>query len=89
MSHILEKEAKMLVDAGSIKRALVVNADLESGYQILLFKKADKSNQISNFDYQIARQRGGTRVFKTLDAAAACIASLGIVGFDVSVRAPS
>ncbi|MEG1156615.1 MAG: hypothetical protein RSD94_12120 [Acinetobacter sp.] len=88
MSQILEKEAKMLVDAGSVRRALVVNADLESGYQILLFKKADKTNQKTDFDYQIARQRGGTRVFKTLDAAAACIASIGLVGFDVQVKAP-
>lgn len=88
MSQILEKEAKMLVEAGSIKRALVVNADLEAGYQILLFKKVDKGNQKADFDYQIARQRGGTRVFKTLDAAAACIAAIGLGGFDVSVKAP-
>lgn len=36
----------------------------------------------------LERQRGGTRVFATLEAVARCVAAAGLAGFRVQVRPP-
>lgn len=82
MSQIQEKEAKLLIDSGAIGAVVVRSSPMDKGYIIMLRSK----NQKSIFDYVISLQRGGERVFKTLDAAAATVKAIGIAEFAVDMK---
>ena len=65
------KDLIMLFDAGSLKKAKVVIAPLGVGYNLL----ADK--------HILQAQRGGDRVFKTIDAACESALKIGFKRVEV------
>ncbi|MDE1335393.1 plasmid replication protein RepB [Vibrio aestuarianus] len=67
------KDLKMLFDAGSLKKAQIVLAPMGSGYILLL------DNHV------LQAQRGGDRLFKSLDAAAESAARIGFKHIHVTL----
>jgi hypothetical protein len=78
-----ELQAKWVFDQGGFSRAVVVPTPMGAGYHLHLVKFGKQSETVV-----IERQRGGWRVFKTIDAA---INTAGGIGFrrievDISTR---
>ncbi|GEM77535.1 hypothetical protein [Vibrio sagamiensis] len=65
------KDLKILFDAGAVKKATVVSAPLEGGYHLLIDK------------HVLQAQRGGDRLFKTLDAACESASNIGFKRIEV------
>lgn len=74
-------EAKTLFDAGVLVRAVVVRAPMAAaGWHLELFKKGGKTGD------GIERQRGGYRVYATIDAAVASAEAIGFRQVEVSLQ---
>ena len=65
------KDLILLFDAGSLKKAKVVKAPLDKGYHLLVDK------------HVLQAQRGGDRVFKTIDAACESASKVGFKKVEV------
>ena len=65
------KDLIMLFDAGSVKKAKVVAAPLGTGYNLLVDK------------HILQAQRGGDRIFKTIDAACESASKIGFKNIEV------
>lgn len=65
------KDLILLFDAGSVKKAKVVIAPLGGGYNLLIDK------------HVLQAQRGGDRVFKTIDAACESASRIGFKRIEV------
>jgi alpha-beta hydrolase superfamily lysophospholipase len=78
-----EKEAKLAFDSGRYSKAVIVPTLMGAGYHVHLirFGKHAESDVIE-------RQRGGWRVFSTIDAAANTAHSIGFkrIEIDLSSR---
>jgi hypothetical protein len=78
-----EKEAKLAFDSGRYSKAVIVPTPLGAGFHVHLirFGKHAESDVIE-------RQRGGWRVFSTIDAAANTAPSIGFkrIEIDLSSR---
>lgn len=73
-------EAKTLFDAGVLVRAVVVRAPMAAGYHLELFRKGAKAGEA------IERQRGGYRVYATIDAAVASAEAIGFRQIEVVLQ---
>ena len=78
-----EKEAKLVFDGGAYSKAVIVPTPMGAGYHVHLirFGKHAESDVIE-------RQRGGWRVFSTIDAAANTAHGIGFkrIEIDLSSR---
>lgn len=78
-----EKEAKLVYELGGFSKSLIVPTPLGNGYHLHLvrFGKAAETDVIE-------RQRGGWRVFSTIDAAANTANGIGFrrIEIDLSSR---
>ena len=78
-----EKDAKMVFDGGGYSKAVIVPTPLSAGFHVHLiqFGKHAESDVIE-------RQRGGWRVFSTIDAAANTAHGIGFkrIEIDLSSR---
>lgn len=78
-----EKEAKLAFDSGRYSKAVIVPTPMGAGFHVHLirFGKHAESDVIE-------RQRGGWRVFSTIDAAANTAHSIGFkrIEIDLSSR---
>ncbi|MCP5197395.1 MAG: hypothetical protein H6974_11520 [Gammaproteobacteria bacterium] len=70
---------KILAEAGAV-REVEAMLDLPAGW-IVWITYATRSGEQRE---ALERQRGGARVFTTLDAVARCLAGLGLPGFRVN-----
>lgn len=73
-------EAKRLFDEGVFVRAVIVRVPMGDGYHLELFRKGGKSAET------VERQRGGFRVFATIDAAVASAEAIGFRQVEVSLQ---
>lgn len=73
-------EAKTLFDEGLLVRAVVVRAPMAAGYHLELYRKGGKACEA------IERQRGGFRLFATIDAAVASAEAVGFRQVEVSLQ---
>lgn len=73
-------EAKTLFDAGVLVRAVVVRVPMSSGWHLELFRKGGNKTGDG-----IERQRGGFRVFTTIDAAVSAAESIGFRHVDIDL----
>ena len=66
-------EARLIQNAGGIKKARIVPAEKENGWTVVL-------EVLENLQVvpQIEKERGGTRIFKSLDAAAEAVRAIGL-----------
>jgi len=71
---------KILAEAGAV-REVEAMPDLPVGW-IVWITYATRSGEQRE---ALERQRGGARVFATLDAVARCLAGLGLPGFQVNI----
>ena len=80
---MLEKEARLVFDGGGYSKAVIVPTVMGAGYHVHLIKfgKHAESDVIE-------RQRGGWRVFSTIDAAANTANGIGFkrIEIDLSSR---
>lgn len=75
-----ELQIQTLFDAGSLKEAVITDAAFERGYILIFVQKNGER-------YVIEKQRGGERVFKTLQGA---ISTAYAIGFrDMQIRLSS
>lgn len=65
------KDLILLFDAGSLKKAKVIQETMTSGYLLMLDK------------HVLQAQRGGNRVFKTIDAACESASKIGFKRVEV------
>ena len=72
---------KVLVEAGAVRQVAVSYAADASGWtvQVTYATRAGERHEV------LDRQRGGTRVFATLDAVARAVAGAGLSAFQVHV----
>ena len=70
---------KVLVEAGAVRDVAVSYAADASGWTVHVTYATRAGERREVLD----RQRGGTRVFATLDAVARCLAGLGLPAFQV------
>ncbi len=73
-------EAKTLFDAGVLVRAVVVRAPMAAGWNLELYRKGSKTCE------PIERQRGGYRVYATIDAAVASAEAIGFRQIEVVLQ---
>jgi len=78
-----EKDAKMVFDTGGYSKAVIVPTPMGAGYHVHLIKFGKQAGSDV-----IERQRGGWRVFSTIDAAANTAHSIGFkrIEIDLSSR---
>ena len=71
---------QVLIEAGVVRDIEVNHDDTAQGWtvQITYASRAGERCEV------LERQRGGTRVFTTLDAVARCLAGLGLTAFRVN-----
>lgn len=67
------RDLTMLFDAGSVKKATVVIAPLGGGYNLIVDK------------HVLQAQRGGDRLFKSIDAAVESATRIGFKKIEVSL----
>ncbi|WP_158162517.1 plasmid replication protein RepB [Grimontia hollisae] len=67
------KDLKLLFNAGSLKKAQVTKAPLENGFILIIDK------------HIMQAQRGGNRVFKTIDAACESASKVGFKTIEVTL----
>ena len=77
---VLEKELKLLFDAGALTEAFVYREPLSKGWVIYFSGKKKEEG------YILEKKRGGQRVFKTLDAAASMSSEIGFRSIKVNVE---
>jgi hypothetical protein len=71
---------KVLVEAGAVREVEVSYATDAEGWTVAITYASRRGEQREVLE----RQRGGVRVFATLDAAARCLAGLGLPAFRVN-----
>ena len=71
---------KVLMEAGAVRDIEVSHEATTDGW-IVTFSYLTRSGERRE---PLERQRGGVRVFTTLDAVARCLAGLGLPGFRVN-----
>ena len=78
-----EQQAKWLFDQGGFSKALVVPTPMGAGYHLHLVKFSSQRDIVV-----LERQRGGWRVFKSIDAAANTAHGIGFrrIEIDLSSR---
>lgn len=78
-----EKDAKMIFDTGGYSKAVIVPTPMGAGYHVHLIKFGKQAGSDV-----IERQRGGWRVFSTIDAAANTANGIGFkrIEIDLSSR---
>ncbi len=69
-----ERELKLLLDAGAVKRVQVHYAVMSNGFMVVIDGKS------------LETTKRETREFKTLDTAARCLFKLGLAEFSVKLR---
>lgn len=74
-------ELKVLVEAGAVREA-EAEAMPDGGGWAVWVTHASRSGERCE---ALERQRGGARVFATLDAVARCLVAVGLSGFRVNV----
>ncbi|WP_281870244.1 hypothetical protein [Vibrio nigripulchritudo] len=67
------KDLKLLFDAGSLKKAVVCQSPMGKGYLLMCDK------------HVMQAQRGGERVFKTIDAAVESASKVGFASVEVQL----
>ena len=77
-----QPKLRTLATAGTIER-VIAKSD-SGGWVVLIQHKTLAGLHIEPLE----RQRGGTRVFSTLDAAAHCLAGAGLSEFQVNIAGP-
>lgn len=77
-----ELQAKWVFDQGGFSRAVVVPTPMGAGYHLHLVKFWKQSETVV-----IERQRGGWRVFKTIDAAVNTAGGIGFRRIEVDISA--
>ncbi len=70
---------KVLAEAGAV-REVEAMPDGKGGWAVWITYATRTGERVEALE----RQRGGARVFATLDAAARCLAGLGLTGFRVN-----
>ena len=73
------QKLKILAEAGAVQRVEAM-PDLQAGWIVWITYATRSGERREALD----RQRGGARVFATLDAVARCLAGLGLTGFQVN-----
>ena len=77
-----ELQVKALFEAGSLKSATVADAAFQDGYILILVNKNGER-------YVIEKQRGGERIFKTLQGALSTAYGIGFRSIEVRLdKAP-
>ena len=71
---------RVLVEAGAVREVEVSYAADAAGWTVAITYASRRGEQREVLE----RQRGGVRVFATLDAAARCLAGLGLPAFRVN-----
>ena len=74
-----ELQVKTVFDAGSLKAAIVSDAAFQEGY-ILIFVNKNVER------YVIEKQRGGERIFKTLQGALSTAYGIGFRSIEVKLE---
>ena len=69
---------KVLIEAGAVREVEVIHAAGGWAVWIAYARRTGERRE------GLERQRGGARVFTTLDAAARCLAGLGLTAFRVN-----
>ncbi|WP_429037545.1 plasmid replication protein RepB [Aeromonas media] len=77
---IKEVDAKLLFDAGALERAMIIRNNGSDGYNLFLAMSGEERKAVA-----IERQRGGLRIFKSIDAAVATAKNIGFNTMIVSV----
>ena len=77
--RIQEPTLRALATAGSISELVAQRVDSGDGWVLLVRAGAVQA--------PLEKQRGGSRVFRSLDAVAALVDSLGMIEFAVKLRA--
>ena len=72
---------KVLVEAGAVRQVAVRYAADAGGWTVQVTYASRRGERCEVLE----RQRGGTRVFATLDAVARCLVGLGLPAFRVDV----
>jgi hypothetical protein len=71
---------KVLAEAGAVRDIEVNPDDMAHGWTVRITYTTRGGERVEALE----RQRGGVRVFATLDAVARCLAGLGLTGFRVN-----
>ena len=77
-----ELQAKWVFDQGGFSRAVVVPTPMGAGYHLHLVKFGKQGETVV-----IERQRGGWRVFKSIDAAINTAGGIGFRRIEVDISA--
>jgi hypothetical protein len=77
-----EQQAKWVFDQGGFSRAVVVPTPMGAGYHLHLVKFGKQAETVV-----IERQRGGWRVFKSIDAAINTAVGIGFRRIEVDISA--
>ena len=72
---------KVLVEAGAVREVEVLHEATGDGWTVQITYASRRGERCEVLE----RQRGGVRVFATLDAVARCLAGLGLPEFRVHV----
>jgi len=72
---------KVLVEAGAVRTVEVACAPESAGWTVAITYASRHGERREALE----RQRGGVRVFATLDAVARCLVGLGLTAFRVNV----
>jgi hypothetical protein len=74
-----EKEAKMIFDLGGFSKAMIAPTPMGSGFHLHLVRFGKGGTEV------IERQRGGWRVFSSIDAAANTANSIGFRRIEIDL----
>lgn len=79
---VQEKEAKTVFDMGAFSKAMIVPTPMGSGFHLHLVRFGKAGTEV------VERQRGGWRVFSSIDAAANTAHGIGFrrIEIDLSSR---
>lgn len=73
---------KVLVEAGAVREVEVLHEATGDGWTVQITYASRRGERCEVLE----RQRGGVRVFATLDAVARCLAGLGLTAFRVNAH---
>ena len=73
---------QVLIEAGAVRDIEVNPNDTATGWTVQITYASRQGERCEVLE----RQRGGTRVFATLDAVTRCLAGLGLTDFRVNAR---
>jgi hypothetical protein len=71
---------QVLIEAGAVRKVEVLHETAATGWTVQITYASRQGERREALE----RQRGGTRVFATLDAVARCLAGLGLTAFRVN-----